>query len=453
MKETIKEMRIAELKPAPYNPRAISPEALAGLKESIKRFGLVQPIVWNKKTKRVVSGHQRLKAMAAIGEKKALVVVVDWPELKEQEANLAFNNQAIAGEFTDDVAALLDRIEREDKDAFEALRLNEIEIPEDESEAKAVDDTPSPPSGESRRNTLEVWELGRHRLICGSCTDPVIVEKVMAGRKAQCVFTDPPYGVDYEARSGKFTKIKGDDKTGDDLAQKLILPALKHAVAVAHNNAGFYIWHASGTRDDFSFAMKQAGLQERQYIIWAKPAAVMGWGDYRWAHEPCFYAGKAGEEPAFFGDRTNQTMWRIGCHGRLEQATSLSPGLIIRDGKGQSITITPGESQRKFRAIRLERGQSLNFPMHVATADLWEVSRDGKADHPTQKPVELARRAIQNSTEEGDVVYDPFMGSGSTLIGAEITDRRAVGCELERKYCLVIVERWEKLTGEKAKLS
>jgi DNA modification methylase len=441
-------MKIADLKPAPYNPRKISDAALAGLKESIRRFGLVQPIVWNKKTKRVVSGHQRLKAMAEMGDKEAVVVVVDWPETKELEANIAFNNKAIEGEFTDDVWELLKRIEKEDGDAFESLRLGEIDAPALGVEEKELDEIPKPPAGESRRNTMEVWEMGRHRLICGSCTDKATVEKLLQGRKPQCVFTDPPYGVDYEAKSGKFTKIKGDDKTGDKLVNELLVPALKLAAQAAKDDAAFYVWHPDVARDEFSYALKAVGLQERQYLIWAKPAAPIGWRHYHHAFEPCFYASKAGQEAAFYGDRTNVTIWRVAARNAKTAAMVIGPGVIVQDGNGGQIVVT-SDSAAKLRSIRIGAGNELQL-FQGANNDVWEVRRDGKADHPTQKPVELARRAIVNSTEEGDLVYDPFMGSGSMLMAAEVTDRRAAGCELERKYCEVIVKRWEKLTGQKA---
>lgn len=448
----IKTMKLSDLKPAPYNPRKISTEALAGLKESIRRFGLVQPIVWNKQTKRVVSGHQRLKAMAEMGDKEAVVMVVDWPTIKEIEANLTMNNRAVEGDFTDEVDELLAQIKEQDADGFDALRLGEIEFPEIEKKEKNLDDVPAPPAGETRRNTLEVWELGRHRLICGSSTDPVVVDKLLQGRKPQCVFTDPPYGVSYEAKSGKFTKIKGDDKTGDKLINEVLVPALKLAAANAKDDAAFYVWHASSTRDEFSHALKQAGLQERQYLIWAKPAGVMGWNDYRWAHEPCFYASKAGKEPVFFGDRTHVTVWRIAARAKNTAAMVIGPGVIIQDGQGGQIVVSEDAGGRKLRSIRINGEKELQL-FQGQNTDVWEVKRDGKADHPTQKPVELARRAIVNSTEEGDLVYDPFLGSGSMLMAAEVTDRRAAGCEYERKYCEVIVKRWEKITGQKAKLS
>lgn len=451
MENTVKIMKLSQLRPAPYNPRQISDKALAGLTESLREFGLTQPIVWNRRTKWVVSGHQRIKALQRLGKKEAPVMVVDWPEEKERAANLAHNNKAIEGEFTAEADSILKQIEEKDADLFKRLLLDEITVPEAADETKkGLDDTPTV-GGDTRRNTGEVWELGRHRLICGSATDPAAVEKLMAGRKAQCVFTDPPYGVCYEAASGKFTKIKGDDQTGDKLALELLAPALRLAVASAKDDAAFYIWHASGTREDFAYAMKQAGLQERQYLIWAKPAAVLGWGDYQWAHEPCFYAGRAGQEVAFHGDRKQSTIWRVGRRTENLESYALGPGIILRDGDGGAVTIMPGESARKLNTIRIVGKNTINIQVNSSAVDLWEVSRDGKADHPTQKPVELAIRAIRNSTEEGDLVYDPFLGSGTTIVGAEVTDRRTAGCELERKYCTVIIDRWEKLTGQKAK--
>lgn len=447
----IKEMKITDLKAAEYNPRAISQKALTGLQESLKRFGLVQPIVWNKRTRRVVAGHQRLKALKEIGEKTALVLIVDWPETMEKEANISLNNRAIEGDFTTEVKAMLDEIEARDKDVFEKLLLDEIDFPEeDDANAKAADDPVSAGASKARA-TGEIWKLGRHKLMCGDATDPTTLIKLMAGQKAQLVFTDPPYGVSYNAKSGKFEQLKGDDKRGDDLITKLLLPAFKNAMDHTRKDAAFYIWHASSTREDFAYAMKHAGLEERHYLIWVKPQIVLGWGDYRWAHEPCFYASRAGTAPAFFGGRDQSTVWRVSVRSGAGPATNLGTGLIVRDGKGNTVTITPGEgTARRMRALRLEDGQHATIQGPTDSGDCWEVSRDHGAIHPTQKPVALGVRAMQNSTQEGDAVIDMFLGSGSTLMAAELTDRICYGIEYERGYCEAIIERWEKFTGKKA---
>jgi DNA modification methylase len=140
----------------------------------------------------------------------------------------------------------------------------------------------------------DIWNLGHHRLLCGSATDKAAVARLMAGEKAQMVNTDPPYGVSYETQSGKFDMIKNDDLTGDDLMGTLLLPAFKNYVEHTEDEAAFYIWHASSTRRDFEDAMTAAGIVEKQYIIWVKTAPVLGRADYQWEHEPCFYAEKAG---------------------------------------------------------------------------------------------------------------------------------------------------------------
>lgn len=453
MNHEIKEMPIAELKAAPYNPRTITEDALKGLQESINRFGLVQPVVFNKRTGHVVAGHQRLKALKAMNYTTALTVIVDYAPEIEVEANLSMNNPAIAGSFTSEADALLAEIEKRDKDIFQRLMLDQIDVPEDgEAKVKNGADEEGTPGAGGKMGTGGTWRLGRHLLHCGDATDDKAWGQLMEGKRAALVFTDPPYGVNYRDKSHKFDKIKGDDKTGDNLANALLVPALKNAASFSRKDAAFYIWHASSTREDFAFAMKQAGLLERQYIIWAKPHWVHGWSDYRWAHEPCFYANKAGEEPAFYGNRAQSTVWRVRVWKADGPQMNLGPGVILRDGEGGVVTVSPGEGKgRKLATTRLLEGQTAILRGPAKDGDLWEVSRDGgQSIHPTQKPVELGIRAMENSSMPGEVVVDPFLGSGSTLIAAEATDRICHGLELSENYCQAIIERWEKFTGHKA---
>ena len=132
----------------------------------------------------------------------------------------------------------------------------------------------------------------------------------MAEKKAQMVNTDPPYGVSYETQSGKFDMIKNDDLTGDDLMATLLIPAFKNYVEFTDPESAFYIWHASSTRRDFEDAMTAAGIIEKQYLIWVKNGIALGHADYQWAHEPCFYAEKAGQSANFYGDRAQRTTWK-----------------------------------------------------------------------------------------------------------------------------------------------
>jgi DNA modification methylase len=264
------------------------------------------------------------------------------------------------------------------------------------------------------------------------------------------VFTDPPYGVSYEAPSGKFDMIINDDKTEDDLVNTLLLPAFKVARSVTLPNAGFYIWHASSTREDFAYAMKAAALIERQYIVWAKPGFILGRSDYRWAHEPCFYASKENRVPAFYGGRSQSTVWRATVQTAQQASVILGTGLVLLDGSGGRIYLEPkAPNGKKVRTMRILPGQSIYVSGNNTTDDLWEIGRDDTGDHPTQKPVALAARAIENSSLPGDIVYDGFLGSGTTLIGAEAIGRICYGTELAPGYCDVIVERYCRQTGSR----
>jgi DNA modification methylase len=260
------------------------------------------------------------------------------------------------------------------------------------------------------------------------------------------VHTDPPYGVSYEAQSGKFAEIAGDGKRNDELVA-LLRAAFQNMAARTLDDAAWYIWHASTTREDFAYAMKEAGLLERQYLVWVKPAAVLGRSDYRWGHEPCFYASKDGHTPAFYGDRTNETVWRVAARTKDGPAGIVGQGTYLQTGQGDGIFLTARPPKgKKARSYRLNLGETMTLATTSAAGTVWEISRDHAAAHPTQKPVELPRRAILNSTKPGQVVLDAFLGSGSTLIAAELTGRRCFGTELDPKYAAVTLDRWARTT-------
>jgi len=294
----------------------------------------------------------------------------------------------------------------------------------------------------------DIWFLGPHKLLCGSATDRETIEKLMAGEKGQMVNTDPPYGVSYETQSGKFDMIKNDDLTGDDLMADLLIPAFKNYVEFTDPDAAFYIWHASSTRRDFEDAMTAAGLIEKQYIIWVKNAPVLGHADYQWAHEPCFYAEKAGQSAHFYGDRSQRTTWKVVLRDSNHMATVLTGGVVLTDGAGGKVFINDKPPKgKKIRYIRLSEGKSVCLYPESKASTVWEVARETGTEHPTQKPVELAIRAIDNSSKPGDLVLDFFGGSGSTLIGAEMTGRRCNMVELDPRYCDVIINRYVRFTG------
>ena len=440
-------------------------ESFEKLKQSLVNNNFIQSFnVWQLgRTVLILDGQYRMKAMQAL-EKEGY----DIPDLlpanfiqcknRTDAARMVLLYSSIYANITDtglesftqannlDIAAMSLEINLPD------FKLDEyLQATGDTVEAELnIDEIPKPPQ-DPRTRPGDLYELGPHRLLCGDATSLEAPRLLFGDERAALVFTDPPYGVSYESPSGNFDMIINDDKTEDDLVNNLLLPALKVAAAVTLPNAAFYIWHASSTREDFSFALKAAGLLERQYIIWAKPGFILGHSDYRWAHEPCFYASRENKVPAFYGDRSQSTVWKATVRTVKHSSAVLGTGLVILDGSGGKIYLEPkAPNGKKVRTMRILPGQSIFISSNDKTDDVWEIGRDQTGDHPTQKPVALALRAIENSSLPGDIVYDGFLGSGTTLVAAEISGRICYGTELTPGYCDVIVDRYVRNAGARS---
>jgi DNA modification methylase len=253
--------------------------------------------------------------------------------------------------------------------------------------------------------TGDLWILGEHRLLCGDSTDKKYVSRLMNGEKAVLMNTDPPYGVSYanneRPNPGVAKPRVANDELTDEKLQKFLENCFQCAVEIALNkNAAWYMWHAHLTQGYFAAAAAAAAdvVLHRQ-IIWVKPVLLLGRGQYHWKHEPCFMGWVKGNQPPDFGEgageRTQTTVWEIG-----------------------NIT----QKERK------------------------------ELNHATPKPVEIFAIPIVKHTTKGEVCYEPFCGSGPQIIAAEQLDRKCYGMEISRQYCDVIVERWQNLTGKKARL-
>ncbi|MES2155386.1 MAG: DNA modification methylase [bacterium] len=462
---------VRDLKPSPNNPRSISERRAAQLAKTMAAFGDLSSITMNRRSGHLVSGHQRVKHLqpnakietkphaddvgtVAVGRilsgKNAWPYrVVDWDEKTEAAAMVAAN--AAGGAFQED--ALLRLVKGLDVKGFDLdlLGLEDVEAILATPEGGAADDVGSPTAGgKATAKRGDVWILGEHRLMCGDSTSAADVHRLMGHDRAQMCFTDPPYGVSYQGDNHDV--IMGDRKR-DDALYELVAGALKQAVAFSDDTAAFYVWHASSTRREFEDALRAAGLSERQYILWVKNALVLGRADYQWSHEPCFYAAKTGHAPKWHGDRAQPTVWRASLRKRTGVATTLGTGLVVTDGRSGTLALTPSLAKgKKARSVRLDAGQTLHVEVGMPEADVWEVARENGADyvHPTQKPVELAAIALRNSTKPGEIVLDLFGGSGSTLMAAEASGRRARLMELDPKYVDAIVHRWQTATERTA---
>lgn len=449
---------IASLKPHPANSRQHPDAQIQVLVGLLKRFGWMRPILVDKHDQ-IIAGHGIVMAAKALGETEVPVLRLDHLKPDELRAYLIADNQSGQLSLWDrtilapELLAL--RASGFDLEGlgFDEDALTDLLGDDKPPESNAPDEEPEQPPAVTEPGDL--WLLGNHALICGDSTSPKVLAKLMAHERAALIHTDPPYGVSYQARSGKHQAIEGDDKRGDDLANNLLLPALRAALKHCRENAAAYVWHASSTADAFRHAMRQAGLVESAIIIWVKRQIVLGWGHYRWQHEPCFYAMRDGTTPEWYGGRDQSTVWRVELRERDRVAASIGRGLVITDGQGHRLWVSTEVPDRaKTREVRLEQGQRLEIDESDASSTVWEVGRDdGERIHPTAKPVALCRRAIENSTAKGEIVINSFGGSGSTLIACELTGRKARIVELDPAYCDRILARWAALTGREPKLS
>jgi DNA modification methylase len=393
---------ITKIKPAKYNPRRIDNAAFAGLCESLKKFGMPQPLVVNKRSGVLVSGHQRLKAAESLGWTEVPVVHVDLSDAEEKALNVTLNNRHIGGDYTEGLNELLEEIRTEMGDDFmESLRLDQIEIPEVEvipTENDKEDETPAVPSV-AKSKLGDLWTLGKHRLLCGDSTDILAVERLMDGAKADMVFTDPPYGMfldtDFSSMDGLsptgksflgtkggkvHAKVAGDH---DDFTPDLI-----NAVFAAHPNCKeIFLWGADYYADILPDRNNGA------WIVWDK--------------------------------RTNE--------GASEDQAESADRLF-----GSNFELCWSKAKHKREIARIRNG----------IFGVKNESGNSKTVHPTQKPVQLAEWFFDKWGKAGDNVADHFGGSGSTLIACEKTQRQCFMMELDPKYVDVILRRWAEYTGE-----
>lgn len=375
-------LKAEQIVPNIENPRYIKDENFRKLVQSLKDFpemADVRPLVVNKEYV-ILGGNMRFKAMQQAGWKEMPVTVVDWPEDKQKE--FIIKDNVSGGDWDWDVLA----------NEWDAELLDDwgLELPAKFGDEEVEEDEAPEVSKDPPQSVLgAVYQLGRHRVMCGDSTDFGVVSDLMDGKQADMVFTDPPYGVEYTGGHNKKKRagIENDELQGQDLTD-LFHDSLTNAVEISNDHSAFYIWYASGKSVDTYASFAGLGLELRAVIQWYKVNSGLGafMSQYIPNCEPCMYAFKTGKSPQWFGKSDEKTVW--------------------------------------------------------------ELKREGKSEyHPTQKPIELCARAIKNSSKTGQIVYDAFLGSGSTLIACEQTDRTCYGMELDPKYVDVIRKRYAKYTN------
>jgi hypothetical protein len=410
-------VKIDQLQPNPGNPNTHGSKQIAMLGDIIMAAGWRAPITVSKRSGLITKGHGR--RMAAIHKhlSYAPVEYQEYASEAEEHADLIADNRI--AELSDlSMEKLMDMIQEIDTGelpieltGFTDDDIKKIIAAMDGTD-DAVDDKADKSANVSGGGTFsmlgDLWLLGSHRLICGSATDTSTIERLMDGHKAQMVHTDPPYGVSYETQSGKFGMIKNDDKTGDDLMGELLIPAFRNYVNSTVEDAAFYIWHASSTRRDFEDAMTAAGLLEKQYLIWVKTAPVLGHADYQWAHEPCFYAEKTGQQAKFYGDRAQRTTWKAVLRGEDGMAATLTGGVVLTDGAGAKVYLTDKPPKgKKTRYVRLSQGRDQRLHDGVVQRHLVGevvILGDGSLIQTTQKTIDVKERDDREFDQRADDV-------------------------------------------------
>jgi DNA modification methylase len=387
---------IEKLIPYARNPRTHSDAQVAQLAASIAEFGFVNPVLVASDAG-ILAGHGRMLGAQALKLKKVPVIVLDHLTPAQRRAYLLADNKLaeLAGWDEDLLRMELKDLQLEEFDlgviGFSDEELAEL-LADDEvatglTDEDAVPDVPEQPVSIAG----DLWLLGDHRVLCGDATDLKAVRKLIAGEQADLVFTDPPYNVDYEGYTADKLTIKGDKMKPAEF-DKFLRGTFASYRAVVKQGASMYVCHASSVQREFQNALEASGFEVRCQIIWAKNTFAWGHGRYKFQHEPIFYCHRAKQSDAWYGDKSQSTLWQ----------------------------------EKKPAANRL---------------------------HPTMKPIELIERALLNSSKGGDCVLDLFGGSGSTLIACERRNRKSRLMELDPKYADVIVKRWQEYTGQRAVLA
>lgn len=453
-------VRLGELREHPRNPNRHPQSQIDLLAQIITRTGWRHPITVSNLSGCIVAGHGRLYAARAAGLSEAPVDYQDFASTDEELEHLLADNRLAELSAKDDeaVAAILRDLQQAQADlsltGYDHEQVSKLlarldpALPPDEPPAPQVSEL------EELRQRYgvgpgQVWQLGEHRLAVADAADAEMWERVMEGAAAHLVFTDPPYGVSYEDSAGR--SIANDNLRQDDLSL-FITRVFQNCIRRTIPEAAFYVWHASCTRDDFAWALRSLGLVERQYLTWVKEAFVLGRAHYHWQTEHCFYMEKSGSSARWFGDRKQASVWTISPAARgLQGVTVGREGVHISDGEGASLLVKctrPPRSSSKVRHFRVPLADALVL-LPESAGSAWRISRDPAGDyvHPNQKPATLAARALINSTQEGEMVLDPFAGSGSTLLACQTLGRTCRAFEIDPRYAAAVIHRWAQTSG------
>lgn len=409
---------LEKLTPDPENARQHDQANLKAIEGSLREFGQRKPIVISQ-TNVIVAGNGTVEAAKRLGwtDIQAVRIPADWDANRIKAFALADNRTAELAEWNTDILnkQLLELSEAGVEISNFGFEKPEIPLTDVMTFEDEVPDVPEEP----KTQVGQIWQLGNHRLVCGDSTLHETVQKALGGEKADCVFTDPPYNVAYEGGTKDKLTIQNDDMSDAEFSQ-FLYNFYKAALDNTKEGGPIYVCHADGSGNAFRNSMLKSGWLMKQVLIWVKDSLVLSRQDYNWQHEPILYGWKPGAAHSWYGPFTNTTV----LDNPLEELAKLKKEELI------DLLVKGFETSTVVREKRPRRN------------DL----------HPTMKPISLVARLLKNSCIAGNIVLDQFGGSGSTLIACEQLGLRAALVELDPRYCDVIIQRWENLTGKKAEL-
>jgi DNA modification methylase len=372
------------------NARTHSPAQVDQIAASMREWGWTNPILTDEDGT-IIAGHGRVAAAQKLGLPEVPVMIArGWSEAKKRAYCIADNKLALnAGWDEEMLAAELSDLQELAFD-IDLIGFAEKELSrllEPDGAVAGEDDVPQVPEVAVSR-AGDLWLLGSHRLLCGDATEEACVSRLLGGVRPHLMVTDPPYGVEYDPAWRNEAGASQSRRTGKVLNDDRA--DWREAWALFPGEVA-YVWHGALHAGTVAESLTVSGFEIRSQIIWAKERLVLSRGHYHWQHEPCWYAVRSGGKGSWSGDRKQTTVWPIS-----------------------------------------------------------SKAQDAETVHGTQKPVECMRRPMLNNSSIGQAVYEPFMGSGTTLIAAETCQRACLGIELNPAYVDVAVQRWQHLTGEKA---
>lgn len=403
---------IGDIKPYDNNAKEHPREQIEQIKKSILEYGNNDPIAVDENNI-IIEGHGRYIALQELGHDTVEIIRLEHLTEEQKKAyRLVHNKLTMNSDFD------IERLEAELADlqiqdmqefGFDFLPDFATDTPTDDLIDEILQDEAEP-----RTKTGDIWLLGKHRLICGDCTERANIERLLDGKKADLLLTDPPYNVAVENSDG--LTIANDNMSGTAFYE-FLKSAFISADAVMKEGAAFYIWHGESEGLNFRRACEYAGWDIKQCLIWVKNQNTIGRQDYQWRHEPCLYGWKSGGAHFFVKNRKQSTV--IDNDIELDLLSEDELRELIKD------LLEPSTIIREDKPLK-------------------------NGEHPTMKPIPLIKKQVKNSTKKGGAVLDIFGGSGTTLIACEELGRICYMSELDPIYCDVIIKRWEELTGETA---